>query len=81
MWDVAQTQNAFWRKEGGKEQWLATTPSPFHPATGGGAEFMTPDQYFKPKTDAVKSVAAVGKGETSETVEKVEPAEKVEAND
>jgi len=73
MWDVAQTQNAFWRKEGGKEKWLATTPPPFHPATGGGAEFMTPDQYYTPKTDAVKSVAAIGKkGVAGKTVEMVE---------
>ena len=61
MWDVSQTQNTFWRECGGKEKWLASAPAPFRPAAGGGAEFMTPDQYYKPKPEAEKSFAEIGK--------------------
>ena len=60
---------------------VATAPSPFHPATGGGAEFMTPDQYFKPKTDAVKSVAAVGKGKPAKRPRRWNQRRRWEAND
>ena len=61
MWDVSQTQNTFWRECGGKEKWLASAPAPFRPAAGGGAEFMTPDQYYEPKPEAEKSFAEIGK--------------------
>ena len=30
-------------------------------AAGGGAEFMTPDQYYEPKPEAEKSFAEIGK--------------------
>jgi phytoene dehydrogenase-like protein len=60
MWDVSQQQNKFWKAAGGKEQWLASTPSPFHPAMGGGAEFMTPDQYYNSENKK-KTVATIGK--------------------
>ena len=54
MWDVSQTQNNFWQKQGGREKWLRETEKPFHPSEGGGAEHMDPSEYYKAAADKMK---------------------------
>ena len=54
MWDVSQTQNNFWKKQGGREKWLRETEAPFHPSEGGGAEHMDPSEYYKAAASKMK---------------------------
>ena len=73
MWDVAQAQGAFWKKNPG---WMRDyhdgANAPFHPRgahPAGGAEHMKPEEFYLAAEAKTKTSAFVGKGGLSDIVE------------
>ena len=67
MWDVAQAQADFWKKN---PKWMSDymdngPNAPFHPRgqhPAGGAEHMKPEEYYQAVKSKMKTSAFIGKG-------------------